>query len=185
MSKPSWSINYALILSVAAQEVAAHGADASMEQIARTAGVGSATVRRHFPSRRTLLDAVFQEHMEALDTRARELVRTEDARAGLLGWLAALVEYATSTRGLAAAWMRAEGEAADQGHVCVRVTDAGEPLVQRAIRAGVTPADVTSAGLLTLVTGIVLATEHHRNPAVEADRLLALAVQGISPDRRP
>ncbi len=42
--------NYQRILAVAEAEVAAHGADASQEQIARTAGVGSATVRRHFPT---------------------------------------------------------------------------------------------------------------------------------------
>ena len=50
--------NYARILAVAEAEVAEHGANASLEQIARVAGVGSATVRRHFPTRRALLDAV-------------------------------------------------------------------------------------------------------------------------------
>lgn len=173
--------NYARILTVAAQEVAVHGADASLEQIARVAGVGSATVRRHFPTRRALLDAVFRDRVEALEARADELADLEDPRTALLGWLAALVEYATSTRGLAVAWMREEGDAADQGYACVRVTDAGEPLVRRAIDAGVAPSQVTSSDLLALITGIILATEHHRDPATEADRLLALVVQGISP----
>ena len=50
--------NYARILAVAEEEVATHGAGASLEQIARAAGVGSATVRRHFPTRRALLEAV-------------------------------------------------------------------------------------------------------------------------------
>ncbi|PWR16854.1 TetR family transcriptional regulator [Micromonospora sicca] len=176
--------NYARILAVAEQEVAAHGAEASLEQIARAAGVGSATVRRHFPSRRALLDAVFRERVEALDARARELAGAEDARAALLDWLAALVEYAASARGMAVALMREEADVG-QGRACVRVTDAGEPLVRRAIGASAVPAGVTSADLLALVTGIVLATEHHRDPAAEADRLLALAVRGISPNGRP
>ncbi|MFE3383193.1 TetR/AcrR family transcriptional regulator, partial [Streptomyces anulatus] len=42
--------NYSRILAVAEAEVARHGAAASLEQVARTAGVGSATVRRHCPT---------------------------------------------------------------------------------------------------------------------------------------
>ena len=79
--------NYARILAVAEEEVAAHGADASLEQIARTAGVGSATVRRHFPSRHALLEAVFRQQVDALAARARELAEPRDARAALLDWL--------------------------------------------------------------------------------------------------
>jgi hypothetical protein len=41
--------------------------------------------------------------------------------------------------------------------------------------------DVTPADLLALVSGIILATEHHRDPVAEAGRLLSLAVRGISP----
>lgn len=62
--------NYLRILAVAEEEVAAHGADASFEQIARTAGVGSATVRRHFPSRLALLETVSRERVEALRAHA-------------------------------------------------------------------------------------------------------------------
>ncbi|GLY07848.1 helix-turn-helix domain-containing protein [Actinoplanes sp. NBRC 101535] len=91
--------NYTRILAVAAQEIATHGADASMEQIARGDGVGSATVRRHFPIKRDLLDAAFRKRVDALEARARDLADTRDARAALLGRLAALVEYATSHPG--------------------------------------------------------------------------------------
>lgn len=172
--------NYARILAVAGQQVAARGADVSFEQIARAAGVGSATVRRHFPSRRALLDAVFRERVEALDARARELATDEDARTALLDWLAALAEHAASARGIAIVLTRDEANA-DQDYACARVTAAGEPLLRRAIDAGVVPDKVTSADLLTLITGIVLATEHHQDPTAEVDRLLALTVRGISP----
>jgi AcrR family transcriptional regulator len=173
--------NYARILAVAEGEVAEHGADASLEQIARTAGVGSATVRRHFPSRRALLDAVFHERVEALNTRARELVQAEDARGALLGWLAALTEYAASARGMATALQRDETAGAGEARICVGLTDAGEPLLRRAIEAGAVPGEVTPADLLAMVAGVVLATEHQRDPAAKAVRLLALAVRGISP----
>ncbi|MFE6031709.1 TetR/AcrR family transcriptional regulator [Streptomyces niveus] len=172
--------NYARILAVAEREVAAHGAEVSFQQIARAAGAGSATVRRHFPSRRALLDAVFRERVEALTGRAAELAGAEDARAALLDWLAALVEYAASARGMAVTLMRDEA-GVGQEQPCDHVTDAGEPLLKRAIDAGALSAGVTSADLLTLVTGIVLATERNPDPAAEAERLLTLAVRGISP----
>lgn len=93
--------NYSRILAVAEAEIARHGAAASLEQVARTAGVGSATVRRHFPTRQALLEAVFQERIQALGRRAEELSRTEDSRAALLDWLRDFVEYAVSARGFA------------------------------------------------------------------------------------
>ena len=65
--------NYERILAAAQQAFAAHGADASLEGIARQAGVGSATLHRHFPSRHALLDAVFHE-VALLDDGTRRLV---------------------------------------------------------------------------------------------------------------
>ncbi|NEA11679.1 helix-turn-helix transcriptional regulator, partial [Streptomyces sp. SID10692] len=93
--------NYSRILAVAEAEVARHGAAASLEQVARTAGVGSATVRRHFPTRQALLEAVFQERVQALCRRADDLGRSGDSRTALLEWLHDLLAYAVSARGLA------------------------------------------------------------------------------------
>ncbi|WP_329139742.1 TetR/AcrR family transcriptional regulator [Streptomyces sp. NBC_01476] len=176
--------NYARILAVAEEEVAAHGADASLEKIARTAGVGSATVRRHFPSRRALLEAVFSERIEALGVRAVELAGAADARAALLDWLGALTTYAASARGMADALLQDGITDPEHVNACsVKLTDAVDPLLHRAAEAGAVPPGVTSADLLALVTGIVLATEHHPDPNAEAHRLLGLAVEGVSPPR--
>ncbi|MFG3590686.1 TetR/AcrR family transcriptional regulator [Streptomyces sp. NPDC047990] len=174
--------NYARILAVAEEEVAAHGADASLEQIARTAGVGSATVRRHFPSRRALLEAVFGERIEALGSRAEGLLYAEDPRAALLEWLGALTAYATSARGLADTLLQGGTDEADHVNACsAKLADAVDPLLHRAAQARAVAPDVTTTDLITLVTGIALATEHHPDPSAEANHLLALTVQGISP----
>ncbi|WP_399894790.1 TetR/AcrR family transcriptional regulator [Streptomyces sp. BBFR51] len=176
--------NYARILAVAEQEVAAHGADASLERIARIAGVGSATVRRHFPSRRALLEAVFGERIEALCARATASAEAADARTALLDWLGALTEYAASARGMAEAL--AQDRLVDPEHVnvcSVKLGGAVEPLVRRAAQEGVVAPGVTPADLVALVTGIALATEHHPTPAAEARRLLDLTVEGVSPPR--
>ncbi|WP_376773692.1 SbtR family transcriptional regulator [Lipingzhangella halophila] len=62
-----------------------------------------------------------------------------------------------------------------------KLAGAADPLVRRAARAGAVAPGVTAAGLLTLVTGITLATERHPDPTAEAHRLLGLAVEGVSP----
>jgi AcrR family transcriptional regulator len=176
--------NFARILAVAADEVAVHGAAASLEQIARTAGVGSATVRRHFPTRRVLLEAVSKSRIEALCDRAHDLTGKGDSRDALLEWLSAVVDYSVSSRGLAAA-LGYDGEvAADpvHGNSCAAaMEDAGNALLQRAVQDGAVAADVTIAELITLIVGIILATENYPDPESEANRLFQLAIAGISP----
>lgn len=178
--------NYARILTVAEEEVAAHGANASLEQIARTAGVGSATVRRHFPTRRALLEAVSHKRIAALSVRAQELTGEGDSRDALLEWLAEVVAYCVAASGLAAA-LSYDGSAPDSVHensCSAALEQAGVPLLRRAVRDGAVTAQVTVADLITLAVGIVLATEHRRDPAAEADRLFRLAVEGLSPSGR-
>ncbi|MEO3850843.1 helix-turn-helix domain-containing protein [Streptomyces sp. B8F3] len=175
--------NYTRILAVAEEEVAAQGAGASLEQIARTAGVGSATVRRHFPTRRALLEAVSRERIDALRLRALDLAGKADSRGALLEWLDDVVAYCVSARGLAAA-LSYDTAGADpvHGNTCAAaLEEAADPLLHRAVRDGTVTPDVTVADLITLIVGITLATEHHPDPAAQAHRLFRLAVTGLGP----
>jgi len=60
---------------------------------------------------------------------------------------------------------------------------AATPLLRRALRDEAVTPGVTFHDLLTLAVGIALATEHHTEPAVQADRLFTLTVEGLSPSR--
>ncbi|WP_459800680.1 TetR/AcrR family transcriptional regulator [Herbidospora sp. RD11066] len=176
--------NYARLLAVAEEEIALHGADASLEQIARVAGVGSGTVRRHFPTRHALLAAVFRERVDSLCAHAEELRDRPDPRAALLEWLSAVTVSGATISGLAVALNRMCASDPDAPHdhcATSRLTEAGEPLLHRA-EADLTPG-ITITDLLALITGIALATEHHPDPAAEATRLLGLTLTGISPLR--
>jgi AcrR family transcriptional regulator len=174
--------NYTRILAVAQDEVAAHGAGASLEQIARTAGVGSATVRRHFPTRRALLEAVSRNQVDVLCARARELAGDGDrnSRDALLEWLGDLVTYSVAARGLAAA-LAYDADPVHENACAAAVEEAAAPLLHRAVADGAVAADVTIADLVALVVGIALATEHHPDPAPQAHRLFRLATAGLSP----
>ncbi|TDD63560.1 TetR/AcrR family transcriptional regulator [Actinomadura darangshiensis] len=174
--------NYTRILAVAKEEVAANGAGASLEQIARTAGVGSATVRRHFPTRRALLEAVSRDWIEALCVRAQDLTGRDDSRNALLEWLSEVIAYGVSVRGLAAA-LAYDGARADlvENSCSAALEEAAGPLLRHAVQDGTVATGVTVGDLITLVVGIVLATEHNPDPATRADELFRLAVAGLSP----
>jgi len=178
--------NYALLLEVAEKAIAEEGADASLERIARTAGVGSGTVRRHFPTRHALLAAVFRKRIDALHAEALARTESADSRAALLQWLGSVIASAATIRGLAVALTRDTLADPNESHdhcASARLAEAGEPLVRRAAADGALAPNVTVADLLTLVTGIALVTESHPDPAAEAIRLLDLTVVGVSPDR--
>ncbi|MFE1170663.1 TetR/AcrR family transcriptional regulator [Nocardiopsis sp. NPDC058789] len=172
--------NHTRILAVAEAEVAAHGAQASLEQIARVAGVGSATVRRHFPTREALLEAVFKQRVRALCDRAHALCAEHDSRSALEEWLRELLAYALAARGLAdvLSYEPLQDEAA-QDSCAASIGAAGAALLRRAIDDRTVRTDITMDDLLTVIVGIALATENHTDPAMRADRALRLVVAGL------
>ncbi|MVO89173.1 TetR family transcriptional regulator [Streptomyces sp. p1417] len=174
--------NYARILAVAEVEVATHGAQASLEQIARTAGVGSATVRRHFPTRKALLEAVFKQRVHALSDLAESLGAEDDSRAALLTWLRELLDYSVAARGLADALSYEPlGDDSAPDSCATVLVEAVAPLLHRAVADECVREDVTVHDLLTVVVGIALATESHPDAAVQAERAFRLSVEGLSP----
>ena len=175
--------NFARILAVAEAEVAAHGAHASLEQIARVAGVGSATVRRHFPTRKALLEAVFKQRIHALCDLAHELTSEDNSRTALVKWLRELLSYSVAARGLADALSYEPlGDEGSRSSCATAIEAAGAPLLRKAIADRTVRADITVHDLLTLIVGIALATENHTDPAVQAERVFELALTGIGPD---
>ncbi|WP_233576190.1 TetR/AcrR family transcriptional regulator [Saccharopolyspora rhizosphaerae] len=169
---------------MAEEEVAARGADASLEQIARTAGVGSATVRRHFPSRHAVLDAVSRKRVDALRVRADELATERGGREALVQWLSEVVDYCASARGLAVALAYDQTGAEAAHNSCSELLEeAANPLLRRAVRDNAVATSTTAADLIAAAVGVALATEHHGDPAAAAQRLFRLIRAGVSPQR--
>src|SRR3546814_4561713 len=86
------------ILTVARDAVAEHGAEASMRDIARRAGVGLATLLRHFPTREALFEALLCTHLDALTQKADDLETSASADEALLTWFRELVVFTQSYR---------------------------------------------------------------------------------------
>lgn len=91
---------------------ALHGIGASLEDIAREAGVGAGTLYRHFPSREALLAAALRKRQAELLSRSEEARRIENPDAALAEWIAALQDYLRSFNGLPAPVLEAVKERA-------------------------------------------------------------------------
>lgn len=166
------------IVAAAATLVARDGAQASLEEIARQAGVGSATLHRHFPSRRALLEAVFRDGVAQLCERAAAQPG-QDPGAELASWLEELTVYTATHRGLAMALLTGPDGIPPEELCCTNmVHDVLNVLFARASSAGVLRASATAADLLRLANAIAVANED--DPAA-ARRLLRLALTGIRP----
>src|SRR5271163_5177060 len=81
------------ILDVAKGAFARSGANASLDDIARQAGVGAGTLYRHFPSREALLEAVYHNEVEKLAAAERELSRKLPPIEALRAWMLLFVDY--------------------------------------------------------------------------------------------
>jgi AcrR family transcriptional regulator len=179
--------NYEALLAAADELFTAYGPDVSLDEIARRAGVGNATLYRHFPDRRDLLVAVCVGEVEALCELGDELDADPDASRALTRWLRAYITHVSSKHGLAAAF--ATGRRADSELVaaCQAAVQAiGRSLLQRAQDVGAVRTDINLPDIVTLVNAIAMATETADDHG--ADRMLSIVLAGIAqpaaPDRR-
>ena len=163
-----------------------HGADASLDDIARRAGVGPGTLYRHFPTRQALQEAAYLQGFETLCAHAYSLAEGElPPDEALLAWMRLLADYLATKRGLSAALLTTLDKSADifvSTHKAIR--EAGGTLLGNAIAAGTVRPDVTINDILKLVNGIGLACESLPDRATQAERLLDIVITGLRVSER-
>ena len=92
--------NRASLLAAARELLAAEGVDVSVREVARAAGVGVATLYRHFPTRDELVDAVLEDAFEDYVAIAEAALQEPDGWTGFRGFVEQTVELHTRNRGL-------------------------------------------------------------------------------------
>jgi AcrR family transcriptional regulator len=174
--------SYESIVTAAGAVIARDGSTASLEEIARTAGVGSATLHRHFGSRWALLDAVFTDRVDELCAEAQRSAAAKPPLAALVDWLHTVAIESARNRGLAASMFAERPTDAIADDSCHdKIRDAGQRLLANAIADGAVRPDVSIAELLTLISAIVIATETSGAAASEIESLLTLVLEGVYP----
>ncbi|MET8306863.1 TetR family transcriptional regulator [Micromonospora sp. NPDC005173] len=170
--------NYESLIAAAREAFAENGASASLEEVARRAGVGIGTLYRNFPNRRNLFEAVYVEEVRALSRSAADLADLPPWDA-LVAWLQSFVGYAATKRALVEELLHDS----EVFRACrTEIYTAGEPMMRRAQAAGVVRDDISFDDVVRLVSGLTMA----RFPEPDQrERVLGVALDGLRPPPAP
>jgi AcrR family transcriptional regulator len=174
------------LLVVAARVVfSAQGAGASMEAIAKEAGVGVGTLYRHFPTRLDLVEAVYQSDVEELWAAAQRVVSELEPWAAVEAFFEAFLRYAQTKQALLGELQQAfEKKPGFRSQARELIESSFDLVIDRAKDAGAVRADVDGADVMQLVSPVC--TNASISPEQTA-RLLGMILDGMrksSADRR-
>jgi AcrR family transcriptional regulator len=175
--------NHDRLLSQARAKFVEQGINASLEDIARGAGVGIGTLYRNFPTRQALLEALLHDSFEALRAQAHELLTSSSPGEALTTWLQVLAVHAATYRGLAEALMSTIHDERSALHAsCQTIHTAGAELLARAQKSGDVRPDLNASELFTLANAIAWAAEQTPHLADQSNRFLNLVMDGLRRD---
>jgi AcrR family transcriptional regulator len=169
------------ILEVAKQAFTRAGANASLDEIARQAGVGPGTLYRHFPTRDALLEAVYRTEVEKLAAAERKFAETMPAIEALRAWMLLFVDYIATKKIIAPALnthIGGHSEVIEASYAPIH--EAIRALVKRAIKSGDIRRDVDAVDLLKALIGVAFmsATPDWQQ---SARRLVDILITGSRP----
>jgi len=167
------------VLEAAKLVFSAGGQDASLEAIAREAGVGIGTLYRHFPTREALFEAVYRREVNQLADLATALQAEPDPVHALRRWMGAMVEFVATKKGMSAALALAGKTSTDLvASTFETLTGALGVLLDRAIAAGDVRGDIGPEDLLRTLVGMCYT---HDMPGWQANvlRLVDVFMDGL------
>jgi AcrR family transcriptional regulator len=147
--------NRVRLLETAKAVFAEKGSAASLDEIARIAGVGAGTLYRHFPTRDALVAAVYRNETEQLVAAARRLAETHPPVMALREWLLLFVDYMATKHGMHEVLNSIVGGASDLYLASTaQVKQAIAKLVDRAVASGDIRLDLDPLDLLRALAGV-------------------------------
>ena len=143
------------VLEAAKAVFSAGGGDASLEAVAKRAGVGIGTLYRHFPTREALFEAVYRREVDQLSELAEQLKSAPAPVDALRRWLRSNVELIATKKGMIAALAVAvQGSSELYAYSFDRLTTAIGTLLDRAVAAGEIRTDVSAEDVLRALIGM-------------------------------
>ena len=167
------------LLEAARSVFSAGGPEASLEAVARTAGVGIGTLYRHFPTREALFEAVYRREVQQLADLAERLKKGTRPIEALRQWLRSIVKFVATKKGMSTALALAIAKDSDLvSYSSARLTAAIGLLLEQAIAAGEIRGDVGPEDLLRAIVGMCYT---HDQPGWQKNvlRLVDIFVDGL------
>jgi AcrR family transcriptional regulator len=173
--------NRETLLAAATRAFAAANEEPSMRAIAREAGVGIATLYRHFPTRESLVDAVYRDQVERLTAGARELLGQLPPAQAMRRWMDLFADWLATKHGMIDT-LRAMLESGEIAHAQSRteLLDAITTILGAGVAAGDLRPDISAEDIAASLTGIFIVAGRPGNQA-QAERLLNLLMDGLRP----
>jgi AcrR family transcriptional regulator len=173
--------NRETLLAAATRAFASADEEPSMRAIAREAGVGIATLYRHFPTRESLVDAVYQDQVKRLTLGARELLEQLPPADAMRRWMDLFGDWLATKHGMLGTLL-AMMDSGEIAHAQTRaeLLDAITAILDAGRAAGDIRADVSAEDISASLVGIFTVAgkpEQH----TQANRLLDLLMDGLSP----
>ena len=167
------------LLVVALRAFSEEGPEATLDAIAKDAGVGIGTLYRHFPTREALVEAVYRNELARLCDAVPDLLASVAPDEAIRIWMDRFVDYMTTKRGMAdalRALIASGGNPYAQSRD--RLVGAVTTLLEAGARAGSVRGDVAPGDVLASLSGVSLAAG---DPAQrgQASRLLDLLLDGL------
>lgn len=171
------------ILEVAKLEFTRSGADTSLDDIAKQAGVGPGTLYRHFPTREELLKAVYRTEVAKLAAAERKFAETMPPIEALRAWMLLFVDYIAAKHIIAPALNALLGDPKKVFEdTYTQIWDAIRALVRRAIKSGDIRKDLDPVDLLRALIGVSnVATSPDWQQS--AKRLVDILIAGSRPTK--
>ena len=173
------SRNRDALLWAATRAFASSDAEPSMRAIAREAGVGIATLYRHFPTRESLVDAVYHDQVERLTVGARELLERLPPAEAMRGWMDLFGDWLMTKHGMTDTLlaMIESGEIA-LAQTRAELLDVITTILEAGRAAGDLRPDVTAEDIAASLIGIFTVAGKPAQRA-QAERLLNLLMDGL------
>ena len=171
--------NYERLVDAARKVFADQGGGASMEAVAKQAGVGVGTLYRHFPKRIDVVEAVYRDDVDLLVGSVERGLTELGPWAGLEAWLRAYVDYGRSKRTFLNELHEAFEKNPDLKPASRdRIWAACDRVLTRAQEAGQARTDINGQDLMQLVSPMCM---NSTLTVEQGERLLAMVLDGLRP----
>jgi AcrR family transcriptional regulator len=177
--------NRTQLLAVATRVLASADGESSMRAIAREAGVGIGTLYRHFPTRESLVEAVYRDQVVRLTNGARELLADEAPAVAMRLWMNLFGDWIATKNGMLDTLL-AMIESGDLTHARTRdeLLVAISVILDAGSATGDLRSDVTAEEVAASLIGIFTVAQQS-GPSVTATRLLDILLDGLRPQNHP
>jgi AcrR family transcriptional regulator len=172
--------SYDAIVRAAGAAFAESGTHASLDDIAVRAGVGNATLYRHFPTRDSLLVAALRQRLSKLDVIATKLTKSGDPGAALQKWFFHLADHFRTWRGLPDSVAQAlRDDSSPLKSACQPLQTSTELLLRRAQQAGAARSGLRPGDVFAVVAALAWAADARNDTDADLRRMIGVVLAGI------